>query len=358
VRTIDALVRRLEGRVRFDVVTRDHDLGDVRPYRGVPAGVWLDGGAGRRRYLRRRDEQPLAMLALLRRTPHDVLYLNTLYSAAFALYPLMFRRLGLLRTRRVVLAPRGQLDPSALSIRRAKKRGYLAAIKALGLLRGIEWHASSADEQAKICRLVPDASVHVAANLRVPVQVAERDPSPAGTVRAVFLSRISEKKNLDGALRMLARCSSPIEFDIYGTQEDPRYWRTCSALIAALPHNVSCRYRGAVSHADVAAALAGHDVLLLPTLGENFGHVIAEALEAGCLALVSDRTPWRDLAAHGAGWDLSLDDPDAFAAAIEEYARLDEAERVARRRRAREFAARRDADDAHLAAHLRLLAGA
>ncbi|MEA2187034.1 MAG: hypothetical protein QOK16_2045 [Solirubrobacteraceae bacterium] len=359
VRTLNALVQRLDGRVHFDIVTRDRDHGDRLPYAGVETAVWLelDGHPERRRYLRPRDERPLALLRLLRHTPHDVLYLNTLYSGAFALYPLVFRRLGLLRRSRIVLAPRGQLDPGALAIARVKKRAYLSAVRGLGLLRDLEWHASSTDEEAHIRRLVPNAAIHLAPNLRLASTIAVSAPSPVGSVRVVFLSRISQKKNLDGALRMLGRCTSPIEFDIYGQQEDARYWRTCRRIIASLPKNVTCRYRGVVRHEDVSTVLADYDVLLLPTRGENFGHVIGEALEAGCLALVSDRTPWRGLAAQSAGWDLPLDDPSAFTAAIEQYAQLDEPQRIMRRTRAREFAARRDGDETHVAANLLLLLG-
>jgi glycosyltransferase involved in cell wall biosynthesis len=50
----------------------------------------------------------------------------------------------------------------------------------------------------------------------------------------------------------------------------------------------------------------------LPTLGENFGHVIAEAFAAGRPVLISDQTAWRGLEAAGAGWDLPLDQPGRF----------------------------------------------
>ena len=49
-----------------------------------------------------------------------------------------------------------------------------------------------------------------------------------------------------------------------------------------------------------------------PTLGENYGHVIYEALDSGCPVLISDQTPWRGLSEVGAGWDLPLDKPDLF----------------------------------------------
>ena len=56
-------------------------------------------------------------------------------------------------------------------------------------------------------------------------------------------------------------------------------------------------------------------MFFLPTLGENFGHVIAESP-----VLISDQTPWRNLKNHGVGWDLPLNDPDSFRKAIVESA--------------------------------------
>jgi glycosyltransferase involved in cell wall biosynthesis len=47
-----------------------------------------------------------------------------------------------------------------------------------------------------------------------------------------------------------------------------------------------------------------------------------EALSAGVPILVSDRTPWRDLQTRQVGWDLSLDDKEGFADAIEGFALL------------------------------------
>ena len=64
----------------------------------------------------------------------------------------------------------------------------------------------------------------------------------------------------------------------------------------------------------------------LPTLGENFGHAIAEALAAGLPPVISDRTPWRDLDRHGAGTVLSLEEPGKFADELDRFARLTAAE--------------------------------
>jgi glycosyltransferase involved in cell wall biosynthesis len=124
----------------------------------------------------------------------------------------------------------------------------------------------------------------------------------------VFAARIAATKNLHFLLEVLARCDGDhIHLDIVGPLEDPAYWARCQTLIQHLPSTVAVEYRGEVAHSDLQRRLSTYDVMILPTRGENFGHIIVEAWAAGCPVLVSDRTPWRQLAAQGLGWDVPLD---------------------------------------------------
>ena len=82
------------------------------------------------------------------------------------------------------------------------------------------------------------------------------------------------------------------------------------------------------------------DLFFLPSRAESFGHAILEALQAGCPILISDRTPWRNLAASGVGWDLSLDRPELFRDVIERCACASAEERAAQRQAATEWAER------------------
>ena len=125
-------------------------------------------------------------------------------------------------------------------------------------------------------------------------------------------------KNLIGAIEMLKQVEATVNFDVYGPAEDEAYWAECRAAAEALPSNIKFQYRGSLSPMDVPKTLAQYDLFLLPTLGENFGHVIAEALSAGLPVLISDTTPWRDLAEKSIGWDIPLNQPVRFAACIDE----------------------------------------
>lgn len=348
VRTVAALLHHLGEQLDFAILTRDRDLGDDHPYPGVVAGAWMPLANGRCRYLTPTEQAPIAMTRILRSTPHDVLYVNTLYSLAFSLLPLLLRRCGLLHTRRVIVAPRGQLNRAAMAISPVKKRAYLAAARALGVFTGVTWQATDEREAHRIRRWFGrHAHVHVAPDLRIgpaPGRGVAREERDAGSLAVAFVARISPMKNLAVALEILRGVRARIEFDVYGPLEDARYWRRCQELAASLPEGVQMRYRGILAGAAVDQVLHSYDLLLLPTRGESYGHVIAEALAAGCPPLISDRTPWRGLAELGIGWDLPLDDLDAFRAVIEECAAEDADARRRRARAAMEWMAEHDAD--------------
>ena len=50
------------------------------------------------------------------------------------------------------------------------------------------------------------------------------------------------------------------------------------------------------------------DVFLFPTMAENYGHVIFEALAGGCVPVISDKTPWTGEKMEGCGETVKLDE--------------------------------------------------
>lgn len=324
LQSIVNLVEALGDEFRFRIVTSDRDVGDAAPYANVPTRRWTKVGKAEVIYLPREDLRLRPLARLMRETPHDAVYLNSFFDPRFTTRPLMAMRLGLTPRKPVILAPRGEFSVGALAIKPAKKRAFLAAASALRLYDDVRWQASTALEKADILRVFPRANVCVANNLprKAGAQPPRRARTPAELLRIVFLSRISPKKNLLYALDVLRRVRVPVRFTIHGPCEDIGYWRECEAAIAALPPHVEVVVAGDVPPANVVETLAAHDLFFFPTRGENFGHVIAEALSAGLRLLLSDQTPWRELAAANVGHDLPLDDPAAFARVLEAEAGL------------------------------------
>lgn len=334
VRTIANMAEALGDAFDIRIVTSDRDADDAEPYPGMSGGGerWIGVGKARVLYLPP-DAKSLRRIArVLNATPHDVLYLNSFFDPDFTLKPLLARRLGLAPATRCVIAPRGEFSRGALRLKAAKKRAFLFAARAVGLYRDLEWHASSEYEEADIRRVIGDVARRIGIASDLPEMTPRpssvpRPRAPGEPLRICFLSRISPMKNLDYAIAVLARVKAPVVFTIHGPRGDAAYWNRCAAAIATLPDHVTVIEAGPVEPARVVKVLSGHDLFFLPTRGENYGHVIAEALAAGLRLLISDRTPWRGLEAAGVGHDLSLDDPDAFVRAIEaEAAAIDRSE--------------------------------
>ena len=57
--------------------------------------------------------------------------------------------------------------------------------------------------------------------------------------------------------------------------------------------NIRVEFKGPIPYTQVFGTLQQYHLFVLPTLGENYGHVIYEALSAGEPVPISDQTPWR-----------------------------------------------------------------
>lgn len=329
IRTVANMVEALGDGIDYKIVTADRDLLDVDPYRGVLPGKWQKVGKASVMYLSPEMINVRFLISIIKREKFDVLYLNSLFSFWFSILPhLLFRIFsGRGQGGGVVLAPRGELSMGALSIKPLRKRVFLLFSGFLGAYRDLILQASSLDEANDIKKNLPSARrVVVARDLPDLSFVSSgcRFNEVSSALRVIFLSRISPMKNLHFALEVLAGVKVPVVFDIWGTEEDLVYWSRCKEIVGNLPGNISVKYCGPVSHDLVSETMARYDLFFLPSLGENYGHVIAEAVSVGTPVLISDRTPWRGLAESGAGWDLALEGGvEPFALALQDaYGRV------------------------------------
>lgn len=341
IRSISNLVAGLADEIDFLVVTSDRDLGDDGPYPGVERDKWLRVGKAQVRYLSPQARSLSSLARLIRATPHDVLYLNSFFSAVYTIRPLLLRRTGRIPLRPTVVAPRGELAFSALGMKAPKKKVYSAAARAAGLYRDVTWQATSAAEAADIRREIgPHARIgHGPAVFAMPEGAPGEDGAPhrRGSARLAYLARIAPVKNPHMLAESLADVDGAVSLHLYGVIDDSGYWARCQAAFAALPSSVTVTYHGPVDHDQVSGILAQVDLFVLPTLGENFCHAAAEAFAAGCPVLISDQTPWRGLEKAKAGWDLPLDQPEAFTKAVQRVIDMDECEHREWRQGARSY---------------------
>lgn len=357
IRSIQGLVQHLKNDFNFSIITGAHDLGETNPL----ASVWVDGwqlvDGVEVFYASNASMRFHTFRKLLNDNVYDVLYLNSFFSPRFSIQPLFLWYLGLIKKCPIIVAPRGEFSPGALRIKTLKKKLYIWLSKMLNIYSKVVWQASTEYEAKDIEKIFPqkgifrksivriskdlsDNMLNVSADILVSHGIPSRsnnisiaaalpmveesiwmqESKKAGNLRIVFLSRISAMKNLDYALDVVRNLKGDIIFDIYGPvdeQNEAAYWARCKSLMKEMPRNIEVRYKGTVNPNDVCKVFNQYDVFLFPSRGENFGHVIAESLSAGCPVIVSDQTPWRDLEAKHAGWDLPLACPSVFVEVLE-----------------------------------------
>jgi len=342
IQTLANLVERFGNEFKFRIITRDRDFGNNEPHFGINVNSWQKVGKSEVVYLVPEKLSLLFLRHWFQVTEHNVVYLNSFFSYHFTIKPLLLRRLHLIPNKPYIVAPRGEFSSNALGLKKLKKRVYIQIAKAFGLYRGIIWQASSIYEEEDIRRWFgKNVPVIVAPNLTRLVHTEDhlttKGKKEIGSLKILFLGRISKMKNLHGALKMLNGIEGKIQFTIYGPMEDKEYWAECQKTINELPKKIKVRYRGSADHQQVDTIMREHDLFFLPTLGENFGHVIIEAFFAGCPVLISDQTPWRELEAKGVGWDLSLDHPERFQSTLKKCVEMDQNEYTKWSSRAREY---------------------
>ncbi|MFY1650550.1 glycosyltransferase family 4 protein [Solwaraspora sp. WMMB762] len=330
IRSLRFILDTLPDDLDVTLVTRDRDLYATDRYPGLSGELVHRDARSAVFYLDPvRPRQWLRLLRQVRSRPVDLLYVNSLWSM-FSVVPILAVALRLLRVPAIMIAPRGELAPAALAIKGGKKRLFLAVWAPVLRHLGVRWQACSQLEADQITSALPWARVMVNGN---ECPIPDRPPPPVvahdGPLRLVFIGRISPMKNLVTALAAVARATRPVDFDIFGPDEDEPYWARCGQLIATMPGHVRVRYHGELPADEVLSTFARYDAFLFPTLGENFGHVILESLAAGCPVVCSDRTPFSELISSAGGAVVRPMAVSALAEVVNELAVRSAGERAA-----------------------------
>lgn len=332
VRSVARIIDTAPDNVDLTVVTRDRDLGSHQPYPKL-SGQWVTRGRARIFYLNTRSVRQWARLIReLRRHRFDLLYVNSMWEPVLSVLPVLASVCRIVRTNEVLVAPRGELTDGALSVKSTKKRWGLRGLRPLLRRADVTWHASTDVEADQIRAHFPAPRIQICM-MEVSRQrpFVEIRPIAEDVLKLVYIGRISPTKNVHTTLIALASVPSPVVFEIYGPLEDRRYWNRCLELISLLPAQVTVTYRGELAHPDVVTTFARYDAFAFPTLGENFGHVIAESLSAGCAVICSDRTPWTPVFLAGGGVVVDAVEPSSLATAISAWAAKTVAQRDAAR---------------------------
>ena len=133
----------------------------------------------------------------------------------------------------------------------------------------------------------------------------------------LFLSRLNFKKGLDVLIQATARViAAGIDAHLVLAGPDGGMEASARRWIAEAGLEGRSTFTGMLRGKDKLAAFVDAALFVLPSLSENFGIAVVEAMACGTPVLVSDRVNiWREIVADGAGI-AEPPAPDAFAAAM------------------------------------------
>ncbi len=247
-----------------------------------------------------------------------------------------------------LVSPRGMLASFALRQKGWKKRLALWLYQRRDLRRAAAVHATApkeVDEARRLLRGHAPPVVVVPNGVAPPASLDDeldgdatrmhlRDTNAPRT--ALFLSRIHPQKGLADVLAAWQRLRPPgWRLLVVGSDELGKL-AEYQAYVSTHGLSDTVRFYGAVDDAEKWRLYRQADLFVLPTHGENFGLVIAEALAAGVPVITTQEAPWAAIREHNLGWWIPREEA-ALDEALREATRASDAERHAMGQRGRQY---------------------
>lgn len=199
-----------------------------------------------------------------------------------------------------VLRPAGMLDRWSMSQKQLKKQIYTSLVERRTIKRADALWFTSEEERAGASDfdregrgvVIPLGFVRDE-YLNLPPKGLFRDHCLHGDNRRIilFLGRVTPKKQPDIALKSfaeVARTFADTVLVIAGAV-DAAYLATLQRQAEVLGVTARVYFTGDLEKHDVVTALHDADVFVLPSLHENFGVAVIEAMASGTPVIVSDR---------------------------------------------------------------------
>ncbi|MEP7165498.1 MAG: glycosyltransferase [Ferruginibacter sp.] len=325
IQSLTNLMCLLQNEYDISVVTSAYDLNDDRVHDSINLNAWNEVSIPNSSatikiwYAASGEPRIDTIKKIVKHADPSVIYLNGMFSAGFVLKPLFT-----IKKIKIVICPRGMLQVGALAGKAFKKRIFLSALKLSGVVNKVSWHATNPGEAADIIREFGKLSkIFVAGNIpKRPVEKISLSIKESGRLKLVYLSLVSEKKNLLQAINIIRGLKENISIDIYGPIKDETYWKKCMQAINDSAGKA--RYMGDVLPQAVQDVFGNYHASILLTKGENFGHALYESFSAGRPVITSYFTPWNDLVKIKAGWNVDITNDKDIVKAVNELYNMDQ----------------------------------
>lgn len=274
------------------------DIATIRPHRMIAGGDasfihYLDNDVvnpmGRSRNFAR----------YLAGTDYDIYHANAIWRMPSHYTCAHARRLK----KEYLVTPHGMLYPADMVKNHLLKRLALACIFGPDMKKASCVHVTCTQELEYVRRLglnTPAVVIPNAIDVNPEILSMEKHPHP---FRIGCLGRIHPRKNFDLVVRAWALLGDKVkdgELVIIGSGL-PEHERPLRDLVKSLGLT-NVHFVGFLKGEEKFRALADLTALFVPSVWENFGMIIPEALSVRTPVMASLGTPWEDLNTHHCGW--------------------------------------------------------
>ncbi len=323
VQSVYNLSELLSKNYKVKVVTRITDLNDSEPYKGIKANEWLTIETNHQVMYLSAEKVGLKIIkSLVKENKDKIILINGIYSFYFSFLPALF--CVIFSVKKVFIAIRGMLHASALSVKPLKKQVFLSFARGFGLYNKATLLATNEEEVREIKRTFSESTIKIAPNIPLvykPINSIGYAKNRVFTI--AFIGRIAPEKNPLTVVEALAKLDVPCKAIFCGGSINKEYLETFKSLLSKLPYTVKHEYHPNVPHHQVLEIIQSLDVMVLPSLGENFGHAIYESFVKGVPVIIGNNTPWKGIESQKGGFEIEPTDANALSDKLKFFASLD-----------------------------------
>lgn len=318
IQSVYNLIKHLGNRYHFYIFTSNEDLDGTR-LSDVEVNTWINFDADTCVYYAPKKVRRIALLSQIKEIQPLKVFVIGLFNWSFNLVPILYSPVP------VMVSVRGMLYTGALEQKQWKKKLFLFLFNLIRLNRRHVFHATDAQEELEIQKsLGKHTRIFIAGNFPRVLEFSSKKKGN-GILELITVALVGPMKNHLKVLQGLQLLKFRVHYHVYGPVKDKPYWNECLAVIKQLPNNITFTYHGEVAPSFIPEALAGSDLFIMPSISENYGHAIIEALFAGLPVITSTNVPWIGLKNAKAGINTDAE-PKPIARAIEQFAQMEDAE--------------------------------
>lgn len=262
----------------------------------------------------------------------DLVHLHGLWDPALHKVVKVCRKVGV----KYIISPRGMLDPWALSVKKWKKKIALWLYQLKDLRCAAAFHVTAQEELSHVRDIGLNQPCIVAPNaVDLPFEMPARYVGNK-VKTAIFLSRLHPGKGLLSLAEAWAKIRPNrwrmkiVGPDSYGHKKD------VVEVLLRLGIRNDWEFVDALDDVKKWEVYRSADLLVHPSVSENFGITIAEGLAAELPVICTKGTPWRLIEERKCGWWIDIG-VEPLVAALKEAISLSDAERSEMGKRGRKL---------------------